>query len=666
MRVDTIGVPAFPGLPRGREMCHVERVCGISGHVSGAGRPDEQAVRRMNAALAPRGPAADGFWTSGRATLGHRRLSIIDLSPEATQPLLNEDGTIGAVVNGEIYNFAELREDLLRRGHTFRSHSDSEVVLHVYEEYGVDGVSRLSGMFAFALWDERAQRLLLARDRAGKKPLSYRRTPDGGLAFASELGALVRGFPELPVEADLPAIDEYLTLQYVPSPHTAYRGIHKLPAAHMAILEPGRGLTIRRYWSKPTGVERTGSEEDLARELRDLLAAAVRRRLVADVPVGAFLSGGVDSSAVVALMATQSTRPIQTFSIGFPDASDSELPWARTVAERYGTVHHEAVVGPAIAEVLGQLVLHHAEPFGDSSAVATYCLAQMTRKSVTVALSGDGSDETFAGYTRYATAQLGHVHDALPTPLRPLYRSGLRAIMRAVAPHAVGFVDHFEDGEAARYPYIMCQFSADEKRSLREPSGWDPQVDATVARFERLLAESKRKSRLGRLIDLDWDTYLVDDINAKVDIASMAHGLEVRAPFLDTEVVEFAATLPRSMLMRWRGKHLLRRAVKDLVQPAILRRHKRGFGLPLRRWMKNDLAVMTRDVLLDRRARERGLFRTQEVERLIGSLDRDWNAPDRVWTLLVLELWFREFIDRRPEAPTRSDSDAIATVSLSA
>ena len=443
----------------------------------------------------------------------------------------------------------------------------------------------------------------------------------------------------------------------MPSPLTAYRGIHKLEAAHVAVLDRDGGLTSRRYWSKPTAVERGGSEEDMASELREVLAKAVRRRLVADVPVGAFLSGGVDSSAVVALMATQSTRPVRTFSIGFPDASDSELVWARQVAARYHTVHEEAVIGPDIANVLRELVVHHGEPFGDSSAVATYCLAQMTKRHVTVALSGDGSDETFAGYTRYLTAQLGHVHDALPRRWRPAYRAGVRAIVRAAAPHALGYVDHFADGEAARYPYIMCQFTPEEKRALLEDGALAQDgraADATAARFEKILSASTRRSPLGRLIDLDWETYLVDDINVKVDIASMAHSLEVRAPFLDTDVVELAARMPRGMLMRLRGKRLLRKAVKDLVPPAILRRRKRGFGLPLRRWMKHDLAEMTRDLLLDRTARERGLFRPSEVERLIAAVDHDWNAPDRVWTLLVLELWFREFVDGAAAASSQA------------
>jgi asparagine synthase (glutamine-hydrolysing) len=317
------------------------------------------------------------------------------------------------------------------------------------------------------------------------------------------------------------------------------------------------------------------------------------------------------------------------------------------VAERYGTDHREEVVSPRMTDVVAQSVRHHGEPFADSSAIATYYLAQMTRRHVTVALSGDGGDETFAGYTRYATARLGHVHDALPALLQPAYRAGLGAMARAVAPHAVGFAEHMGDGEAARYPYIMCQFTPEEKRALYLPEMLAATRNGTTLRFGRVLASSGRSSALGRLIDLDWQTYLVDDINVKVDIASMAHGLEVRCPFLDTAVVEFAARLPDRMLARVRGKRLLRRAVQDLVPSAIRRRHKRGFGLPLRRWMKDDLGPMVRDVLLDRTARDRGLFEPRYVERLIGRVDTDREAADRVWTLLVLELWFREFIDAR-------------------
>jgi asparagine synthase (glutamine-hydrolysing) len=623
-------------------------VCGIAGHLSVAARADTDAVRRMAAALSHRGPDAEGIFSWGRAALGHRRLSIIDLRPEANQPLLNEDETIGIVCNGEIYNHAELREHLAARGHVFRSRSDNEVVLHLYEEYGPTCVTKLRGMFAYAIWDSRAERLVLARDRAGKKPLFYRVLPDGGVAFASEVHALLRGFADLPATPNLSAIDEYLTLQYVPSPYTAYEEIAKLSAAHVAVIEPGKPIAIERYWTKPRGPELRGSEEDVARELRAALEAAVRRRLVADVPLGAFLSGGIDSSAIVGLMATASTRPVKTFSIGFPDASDSELPWARMVARRYGTDHHEEIVHADLSEILRETISHHGEPFGDSSAVATYCLARLSRRHVTVALSGDASDETFAGYTRYATARVAHLHEALPAALRRPYRALCNAVARVGAPHMVGWVNGFEDDEAARYPFIMCQFTDAEKKSLYRTEMRAAMTSATVERFRRVLSETSRRSPIAKLIELDWHTYLIDDINVKVDIASMAHALEVRCPFLDTDVVELAARIPSPMLMRVRGKRILRRAVRDLVPAPILRRRKRGFGLPLRRMMQRpELSALVRDTLLDRTARERGLFDPKEVSRLVGAIDREHNAADRVWTLLVLELWFRDLVDRR-------------------
>jgi asparagine synthase (glutamine-hydrolysing) len=317
------------------------------------------------------------------------------------------------------------------------------------------------------------------------------------------------------------------------------------------------------------------------------------------------------------------------------------------VAKRYQTEHHEAVVAPDIGSIVGDVVRHHGEPFADSSAVAMFCLAKMTRQHVTVALSGDGADEIFGGYTRYQTARLAHLYDSLPTPIRRAYRSASMAISKAVAPHMCGFVESFPQSEAVRYPYIMCQFTAEEKRALYLAPMRDAATDATTRRFENVLAESAGAFALRRLIDLDWKTYLVDDINVKVDIAAMAQGLEVRCPFLDTKVVEFASCLPARLLMRPRGKYLLRRALASLLPQAILSRSKRGFGLPLRRWMRRDLATMVRDVLLDRTARERGFFDPRVVRQLVDGLGgNDYVAPDRVWTLLMLELWFREFVDR--------------------
>ncbi len=622
-------------------------MCGISGflaHEPGA-PPDVPSVRRMNEAIRHRGPDADGVWWHGPCALGHRRLSIIDLSAEANQPMVNEDGSVALVVNGEIYNFRELRQELLAKGHAFRSKSDSEVILHLYEEHGPDCVRRLSGMFAFALFDTRENRLLLARDRAGKKPLFYRRLKHG-VAFASEVHALLSGFPDVAPEVDYGAIDEYLTLQYVPSPRSAYQNIAKLPAAHYASLAPGGKVAIERDWRKPAAGMLAGSTRELADELSSLLAAAVARRLVSDVPLGAFLSGGVDSSMIVALMATQSTARVKTFSIGFPHTDDSELKYARLVAARYATDHHEMIVDPAMTDVIEPIVRHHGEPFADSSAIAMYYLARMTKEHVTVALSGDGADEVFAGYKRYRTARLGHIYDALPPGVRSLYRGALIGALHFAAPSAARYATAFPGGEASRYPSLVGHFTPEDKATFYLPRMQAAASRATVERFERVLGESTAGSAIGRLADLDFQTYLTDDINVKVDIASMAHALEVRCPYLDTDVIEFAARLPANLLMRVRGKYLLRRAAASLVPEPILRRRKRGFALPLKRWLRHDLKQMTHDVLLDRTARERGLFDPAHVAGLVASLDHQSVQVDRVWTLLMLELWFRAFIDK--------------------
>jgi asparagine synthase (glutamine-hydrolysing) len=621
-------------------------MCGISAFLDvDPHRPaDLDVVRRMNAAQTHRGPDAEGLWSHGPGALGHRRLSIIDLSDEARQPLLNEDGTVGVVVNGEIYNFAALREELRAKGHTFRSHSDSEVVVHLWEEHGPDAVAKLQGMFALALWDAKQRTLLLARDRAGKKPLFWRRTARA-FTCASELAALLQGDPSDRPGVDLTAIDAYLSLGYVPSPRSAFEGVHKLPAAHYAIVRSGEAPSLHRYWSKPQGPLLTGDIRELADELRRLLAEAVRRRMVADVPLGAFLSGGLDSSAVVALLASQSSRPVKTFSIGFPQADFSEVAFAREVARRYGTEHEELVVTPQMVDVVQELVRHHGEPFADSSAVATWYLAKMTRRHVTVALSGDGGDEDFAGYRRYDTARWAHAWDALPAALRPGVQGAVRAVGDAVYPFFGEYAARWNDGEAARYGLLVSQFSNAAKDALYEPPLRAVRGDEVTRRFDAVLRERAHRGPMGRVADLDWQTYMVDDINVKVDVSSMAHALEVRCPFLDTAVVEFAARLPDAALMRVRGKYILREAVRDLVPEAILRRRKMGFGIPLEHWMRHDLNALVRETLLGERARARGLFRRSEVERYVDSLDGPAPRTDRVWSLLMLELWYRHFID---------------------
>jgi asparagine synthase (glutamine-hydrolysing) len=624
-------------------------MCGIAGFMAddasaGVHPDDDAAVRRMLDAIAHRGPDAEGLWRAPGVVLGHRRLSIIDLSAEGNQPIANEDGAVTAVVNGEIYDYEPIREALRAKGHTLRSRSDSEVVLHLWEDMGEDFVHRIHGMFALALWDARRRVLVLARDRSGKKPLFYRRTRRG-LAFASELHALVRAFPDERPAVDLAAVDEYLSLQYVPAPRTVYAGIFKLPPATLAVVAPGAVPSPRRYWSRPCGETLAGSEDDLARELRGLLDAAVRRRLVADVPLGAFLSGGIDSSVVVALMARASSRPVKTFSIGFPDADDSELGYARLVAARYGTDHHELVVAPEMTTALREMVDHHGEPFGDSSAVATWYLARMTRQHVTVSLSGDASDENFAGYKRYTPARVASLFDRLPGPARGAVQWAVERAGRAIHPDVVDLARALDQGEAGRYLALLGHFTEGDKRRLYGPAMASVDPTATRRRFAVTLAASRAPDALRRLLDLDFQTYLPDDINAKVDIAAMSHALEVRCPFLDTAVVEFAARLPSSVQSRWRPKHLLRKAVGDLVPREILRRTKRGFGLPLARWMTRDLGPMARDLLLDDTARARGLLRPAAVEALFADLDAGRGGADRLWTLLVLETWFRAFVD---------------------
>jgi asparagine synthase (glutamine-hydrolysing) len=622
-------------------------MCGISGFLASdaAMAAPVATVRRMNDALVHRGPDAEGVWTHGPCALGHRRLSIIDLSPEARQPLLNEDETVAVVVNGEIYNFQSIRDELVAKGHTFRSHSDSEVVLHLYEEVGERFVERLDGMFALGLYDTKNRRLILARDRSGKKPLYYRATREG-LAFASEVHALITAFPDEPPEVDYAAIDDYLTAAYVPAPHTAYKNIWKLPAAHALVCSPGRRDEPRRYWRLARHPEVKGSDEELARELKRLLTRAVERRMVADVPLGAFLSGGIDSSTVVALMAGLSTRPVKTFSIGFEHADYTEVEYARMVAERYRTDHRELVVTADMATVVHDIVRHHGEPFADSSAVATYYLAKMTREHVTVSLSGDGGDENLAGYRRYNTARIGHAYDRVPDALKGAFQKGLALGAGVLYPWVGRFARHLHEGEAARYLLLVGQFSAEDKAALYGPALRPVASDRMRRRFEEILAQSDGRFAMARLLDVDFETYLTDDIHAKVDIASMSHALEVRCPFLDTDVVEFCARLPMRALMRTRGKHVLREAVRDLLPAPILTRGKMGFGIPLDHWMRRDLRETLREALLGKTARERGLFDMKYIERLVATVDTANPEMYRLWTLLMLELWFREFIDR--------------------
>jgi asparagine synthase (glutamine-hydrolysing) len=621
-------------------------MCGIAGLVARDGAADAEAVRTMCKAMVHRGPDGEGLWADGPAALGHRRLSIIDLSEAGRQPMTNEDGSVVMVVNGELYNHEALRAKLERKGHVFRSRSDSEVVAHLWEEEGEATPSLLRGMFALAVWDRRKRKLLLARDRYGEKPLYWAMGPRG-LAFASEISALLT-MDELGRDVDLAALDAYLALQYVPNPWTIYGDIRKLPPGHQIVVGPGEEPAPRPYRVIDYTPAKMDEEEAIG-EVRRAVEDAVRVRLMSDVPLGAFLSGGVDSSIVVACMARASSRPVKTFSIGFAERGQSELPYARLVGGRGATQHHHAIVSPPHEKDKTAIVRHHGEPFADPSAVPTRVLSEMTRRHVTVALSGDAGDESFGGYRRYVWAHVAEQIRRLPPPAARAVARVLQALpggrMRWVREYGA----HLGDDEATRYLRYVCHFSVGERHSVYAA---DLRArfarDATAERFAALLQASRGGDLVSRLMDLDVNTYLPDDILVKVDIASMAHSLEVRAPLVDHHVMELAASLPGALKIRGlSGKHVFKKAFEGDIPEAILRRSKKGFSLPLRRWFLGDLEDFARDVLLSARARQRGVFDPRGVEAMLDAHRRGEDHGDRIWNLLVLELWYRELVDGR-------------------
>jgi asparagine synthase (glutamine-hydrolysing) len=627
-------------------------MCGIAGKLwFDPNRPVDSAVlRRMTDVIAHRGPDADGFFVGPGIGLGHRRLSIIDLST-GDQPLANEDGTVWVVFNGEIYNFAEVRQELLSRGHTFRSRSDTEIIVHAYEEWGEDSVVRFRGMFAYALWDKPRRRLVLARDRVGVKPLHYWAGPEG-LTFGSEIKALLAD-PDVPREWSAEAIDAYLTLQYVPAPGTIFRHIKKLPAAHLLVADE-RGVRLRPYWD----LAFTGGEGDASREdeyldrLESLLRESVSLRLISDVPLGAFLSGGIDSSAVVAAMAEVSPTRVVTASIGFDEAAFNELEYARVVARKLGTDQHEYIVRPDLVDVLPRLAWHFDEPFGDSSAVPTYYVSKTARQLVTVALSGDGGDELWAGYARHrverkeltARQWLGPIGSRLAgaaAAALPLGVRGARSLRHLGLPPA----------EACAQKHVYGQFDDAARASLYSGDFAHAVRDADpLAGFRALWHACPSPDALDRALYVDVKTYLADDIMTKVDRMSMAVSLEAREPLLDHKLIEFAASVPSTLKLKdGRSKHLLRRLLERRIPRSIVDRPKHGFEAPTGEWLRRELAPMVSDLLFDGRLRDRGLFDPAVVGTLWSEhRGRTRDHRHRLWNLMMLELWFRGFADGTP------------------
>ncbi len=635
-------------------------MCGIAGVVDLQARPVESSlVRRLCNVLAHRGPDDEGYYIKGPVALGQRRLAILDLAG-GRQPMSNEDGTVWVTFNGEIYNFRELRPRLEGLGHRFATRSDTEAIVHAYEQYGPACVKELRGMFAFALWDQPRQTLLLARDRVGKKPLFYAEI-DGQWAFASELQALLQ-HPGLTREVDWGALDDYLTYGYVPAPKTIFRGVHKLPPAHWLTLKlhpDGNGgleVCVERYWQLAYDPKVRLSEADAVDGLLEVLREAVRLRMVADVPLGALLSGGIDSSIVVALMSQLSDRPVKTFSIGFDDQEFNELPHARRVAERCGTEHHELIVRPKALEVLPTLVRHYGEPYADSSAIPSYYVAKLTREHVKVALNGDGGDECFAGYERYAGGLAADRYGRIPAVVRRLAIEPLSRLIPARAPRrsrlrqARRFLEVAGQPASQRYLRWIGYVPTIEKAGLysldfREQLAGHEGESWLLEMWERLTAAGL--GPLDRMLAVDVESYLPYDLLVKMDIATMANSLEARSPFLDHEVMEFCARLPeRYKLSGMRLKHLLKKAGAGLLPPETLTRRKMGFGVPVANWMRGELRSWMEDLLLSPRALKRGYFQPEALRRVVdrhleGREDRSFE----LWALLWLELWHQEFMD---------------------
>ena len=625
-------------------------MCGITGRFNfDPARPvDPRVLAAMTDVIAHRGPDSAGYYHAPGIGLGHRRLSIIDLVT-GDQPLANEDGRVHVVFNGEIYNFADVRSELVSLGHRFKTSSDTEIIVHGYEQWGERCVERFRGMFAFAVWDARERRLLLARDRLGVKPLYYAELPGRGVVFGSEIKALLQD-AEVPRDWSPEAIDAYLTLLYVPAPDTVYSAIRKLPPAHVLVADRG-GIRLSRYWNLTfTGDGDPSREEEYLEELDAILREAIGLRLISDVPLGALLSGGIDSSTVVAYMKETSSATPVTIAVGFDQREYDEVTHAETVARHLECEFHALTASPQIESLLPKLAWHFDEPFADSSAVPTYYVSKAARELVTVALSGDGGDELWGGYAHHRVEHLEHRARTALGPARhvaswlgralPLSVKGARSLRHlAYAP---------EDAYALKH--VNGTFEHDAKQRLysgdfvQRINGFDP-----LSTLRSAYRACTSPDPMDRVFHADAGTYMIDDVLTKVDRMSMAVSLEAREPMLDHKLLEFAARVPAGLkLKNGRSKYLLRRLLERRLPRSITERGKSGFAAPIGEWLRGPLSTLASDLLLDGRLQARGIFNGSEVERLwqdhrTGHADH----PHRLWQLLMLELWFRTFVDGR-------------------
>lgn len=640
-------------------------MCGIAGFVDywdrRGGEPFERGrlLKGMCDVIRHRGPDDDGFLLQDGVALGMRRLSIIDLAGGA-QPISGEDGSVTIVFNGEIYNFQELRPELEKRGHTFKTHSDTETIVHAYEEYGPECVTHLRGMFALAIWDDKTRELYIARDRVGKKPLYYTVTPGQTLVFGSEIKSILE-HPDVQREINLEALDAYLTLGYVPDPLSIFRDIHKLPPGHYLTFSNGR-VRVQQYWDFNFEPSESRKPEDYLDELRELLNESVRLRLISEVPLGAFLSGGVDSSTVVALMAKHMNQPVKTFSIGFHEDSYNELKYARLTAKKLGTDHHEFFVTPQICDVIDELVWHFDEPFADPSAIPTYMVSKLARDHVTVALSGDGGDELFAGYTHYVVQESRRAFSALPKALR----AGVMRPLSYRLPHGAwgrNYLHNISLDPIDRYLDSLSYFTGLTRKTLYTPDFQRAlgRTDGVARSFREYASHVKTNEPLDQLLYIDGKTYLPGDILTKVDRMSMATSLEVRVPLLDHKLIDFVTKVPAPLkLAGTETKQLLKRVARDLIPAEILDRPKQGFGIPLEQWINRQLRDQIRETLSEPRTRQRGYVNSDYVDLILDEHHknrRDHSFP--LWALLILELWHRRYIDHSPRTPEASETSAL-------
>lgn len=602
--------------------------------------PRKEILEKSLPSLTHRGPDDFGIYEGEAVFLGSRRLKIIDLSERARMPMSNQDETIWLVFNGEIYNFLQLRKELIKK-YDFKSRSDTEVILHLYEEYGLDCLRHLKGMFAFAIWDKRKKILFIARDRLGKKPVKYFLNEKFFVA-ASELKAILC-LSEIPREIDFSALDEYLTYQYVPHPKTGFRGIFKLEPAHYLIVKQSGEIIKKRYWKLDFWQKLDLSESAWEKRVEERLKEAVRSRLISDVPLGAHLSGGIDSSLIVAIMAQELGKPVKTFTIGFKEADYNELPYARMVAKRYQTEHHEFMVDPNAVEILPKLVYHYEEPYADVSALPTWYLSEMTKKYATVALNGDGGDENFAGYTRYNVMQLWRWLRLIPfkSQLLELNRLLYSLTGRAIFRKGKNFLSEYRGGFVDFYLRTVDYFSPEEKTLIYQSFLKGLSINSRWYSFlEGKLEEAGSLSWLDKILLADINSYLPDDLLVKVDIASMAHSLEVRSPFLDHEFLELTAKMPSSFKMRGRGKkYLLKKIAYRYLPKECIDRPKQGFGVPLEYWFRGSLETYLKERLFERKFLEFG-FKREGLEKLLSAHKRGVkNYSYHLWALLMLREW---------------------------